>query len=188
MAATSARDWKNKVNTQGSDLELPSGNTALVRQISPEAFITSGLIPDPLSAVISEAINSKKGLPPKKMEELTKDPKQLASTFELFDRVLCYVVLEPTVSMPPACKVCGKYANTDEHRGENAHNYTEAQRDPDVLYADMVDMEDKMFVFNWALGGTRDLHKFRDQLTAGMAGLSDGQDVSPAAKRTARHK
>lgn len=188
MAATPASQWKNKIQVQGMDLPLPSGNTALVRQISPEAFITSGLIPDPLSKIITEAINSKKGLPPKKMQEMVSDPKQLSSAFELFDRVLCYVVIEPKVEMPPPCKQCGKYANADEHRGPDSHAYIEGERNPDVLYADMVDMEDKMFVFQGCLGGTKDLERFRRELTANLAGLSDGQDVQVPAKRSGGRK
>lgn len=189
LTPTPASQWKGKVKVEGVDLELPSGNVALVRQLSPQAFISSGIIPDPLNAIITKAINSKRGLPPKAMDDIAKDPKQLASAFELFDRVLVYVVVEPRVMMPPTCSICGQYANTDQHQPDHPdlgdHLYVEGPRDPNILYADQVELQDKIFIFQWCLGGAKQLEQFRDQLASSMASVSNEQDVQHPSKSTA---
>lgn len=194
---TSAREWKGKVQVEGQDLPLPSGNVALVRQLEPTAFLNSGMIPDPLTSLIRKAIHTKQGLNPKDLEKIADDPKQLSAALELFDRVLSYCVVEPHVEMPPTCDVdvngepCGQYANTDIHQkpaSSGHHAYHEGPRDPDVLYADQVVMDDKVFIFQWVLGGTHDLAKFRAELTRGVESVSDGQAVPGKAKRPARSR
>lgn len=187
---TPAAEWKNKVEVDGSPLDLPSGNTALVKQISPQAFMSQGLIPDPLTAIVKQAINSKQGLPPSAVTKIADNPEQLNAAMEMFDRVLAYVMVAPTVLMPPACQECGEYYNVDDRHKirtrEDYHPYQEAVREDNVLYADQVDMDDKMFIFNWCLGGTRDLQKFRDQQQAGVAAVPDSKVVRGAAKRTGK--
>lgn len=185
LSPTPAAQWKGKVEVEGTDLVLPSENVARVRQISPQAFITSGIIPDPLTGLIRQAIHSKQGLPPSKLEKMTEDPEQLVAAMEMFDRVLVYVVIEPTVQMPPVCSECGEYDTKMTH-GSSTHIYREGPRDPEVLYADMVDMEDKIFIFQWCLGGTRDLEQFREQLRTGVGALSDSKVVQGKTKRPAR--
>lgn len=194
MAATSARQWKK---TQKGELELtlPSGNVCLVRRLRPEAFLESGLIPDTLSDIISKAIKSKKGLPPKAMEEMTKDPTALKKGLLMMDQVLCYVVMEPDVQMPPTCgvliedKPCGEYVDTVDNRhtdptNEHHHVFMEDARDDDTLYADDVDITDKSFIFQFALGGTADLERFRQELNSGVESVSDGEAVPNKTKRT----
>jgi hypothetical protein len=180
---TSAKQWKGKIQAEGTDLELPSDNVARVRQISPQAFLASGMIPDPLRPMIQKAINSKKGLPPSAPKEMMDNPELIAAAAEMFDRTLCYVMVEPEVVMPPTCTECGEYANTAQHeRGTpDYHRYNEGPRDSEVLYADQIDLTDKQFVFNWALGGTRQLETFRDQIGAVVGPLQDEQGLPDQA-------
>lgn len=167
LTPTPATQWKGKVQVEGADVELPSGNVARVKQLSPQAFLASGLIPDPLSAIIRKAINSKQGLPPKAVEALTDDPKKLNDALELFDRVTAFVVVEPQVLMPPKCTVCKEYFNVDARHSDNNrddyHTYNEGPRNPDLLYVDQVDMQDKMYIFEWCLGSVKSLEPFRQQ-------------------------
>ena len=191
LAPTTAREWKGKKSQQGTELLLPSENVALVRQMSPQAFLSSGMIPDPLTAMITKAINSKRGLPPSAINDLSDDPKKLVEALLMVDRVVCHVVVQPTVEMPPVCVTCGEYANADQHEQPSHpeyHKYQEGDRDPDVLYADELDMEDKMFIFQWCLGGVRDLETFRQQLSSGVAASPERKDVRSKAKRTPRSR
>lgn len=190
---TSAKEWKGRIQTEGTELELPSENVALVRQISPTAFLQSGFLPDPLTSIVRQAINTKQGLKPQQVKNIADDPEQIGAALETFDRVLTYVVIEPQIFMPPACDVevkgetCGLYVNADVHKDTHKagkHQFHEGQRDPEVLYADQVDMEDKMFVFQWALGGTRDIAKFREQQQQPVADVPDKQAVRRTSKRT----
>lgn len=202
ITPTPATQWQGKVEVEGTDLPLPSGNVARVRQLGPTAFLTSGMIPDPLTSLVRQAINSKQGLPPSALNKIADDPKQLTAALEMFDRVLVFAVIMPSIEMPPACafdvnlgvgdpKPCGEYANTDRHQKvghPDYHKYREGDREPGTLYADQVKMDDKMFVFNWVLGGTRDLSKFREQLSGTVESLQDSKPVQGKAKRAPRRK
>lgn len=186
---TRASQWKSKTKAGEQEIDLPSGNTALVRQIKPEAFLESGLIPDPMASVIRSAINSKRGLPPSKMDEISQDPKKLAAALEMFDRLLVYCVIEPAVEMPPVCTVedCGELYTSGEgvhvdRKHPKYHKYQEDERDPEVLYADVVDMEDKQFLFQWSVGGTADVERFRKELSTTVGAVQPGEAVGSKAK------
>ena len=194
VTPTPASQWKTSSPVEGQDVVLPSGNVARCKRLSPQAFLTSGTLPDPLSAIVKKAIHTKQGLNPKDVEKISQDPEMLASALETFDRVLEFVMVEPRVSMPPACVVvidgeeCGLYANTEVHRDtfrSGRHAYQEGPRDPNILYADIVDMDDKMFLFQWALTGAEDLTSFRAELAAAVGSLPDGEDVPGEAQQPA---
>lgn len=185
---TKASQWKSKNKAGEFEIGLPSGNTAKLRPIAPEAFLTNGMIPEPMMAMVQQAINSKRGLPPAKLNEIANDPKKLASALELFDRCLVYCVVDPQVEMPPICiheddsGKCGHlYTGGDgvhvDRKHPSFHKYVEDQRDPEVLYADIVDLEDKQFIFQWAVGGTADVARFRKELHTTMGTVQQGRDV-----------
>lgn len=192
--ATSVGAWKGR--SAGTPIDLPSENTALVKRVKPEMFMQSGMIPDPLSGIISKAINEKKGLPPSKMDEIGEDPKMLAATMLMMDRVLVFCVVQPKVLMPPPCGVevngekCNKYftgEGGDVHTNAanpHYHAYKEGERDDDVLYTDEVDIQDKIFIFNWALGGTSDLKSFRTELQGTVDAVSEQQGLRVSAEST----
>lgn len=197
---STAAGWKGKQATEGTDLTLPSENVALVRPIRPEAFLQSGMIPDPLTGIIQKSINTKKGLPPSKVAQISEDPKLLASTMIMLDRVVAYAVLEPQTQMPPTCihkvgeEVCGAYAagegnevHTDT-KDPNYHSYQEGPREDDVLYTDQVTLDDKLFIFNWCAGGTRDVESFREELQGTMESVSGRSNVQQPAKRASRSR
>lgn len=195
LTPTPAGEWKTNNNEPtGYDLPLPSGNVARVRRITPQAFMSNRLIPNPLVNIVREAVHEKSGMNPAALQKVMKDPDAVSSALELFDRVLVYAVIMPQVQMPPPCdfevipgdpdSVCGEYANTDVHKNQE-HLYHEGPRKPDILYADQVDMDDKIFIFNWCLGGTRDLETFRQELATDVGLVPDGQDVPSEAKQPA---
>jgi hypothetical protein len=61
----------------------------------------------------------------------------------------------------------------------------EAARDPSLLYVDEVDLEDKMFILQYALGGTRSLERFRREFADGVRPLSSGEDVGNSSESIA---
>lgn len=184
---TRATDWVSREGRGDTEaVLLPSGNTALVRRTGPEAFLEQGLIPDSVTPIIDEAVRSKKGLKPRTKQDLLNDPAAIGSMVEMLDRTLCYAVVEPKVIMPPGCVTCGELNSAKEIRHKDTkhvdyHEFIETPRDADVLYADRVDLDDKMFVMNFCLGGTRDLQKFRHEYGASVAGVLAGASESSEA-------
>lgn len=200
MARNTARNWKGKGGIeQTEELELPSGNVCLVRRVGPEVFLSQGLLPDSLTAEVERAVHGKKGLPPSTLKKMATDPNQIADMMLMMDRILCFAVVDPKVKMPPSCVkklmqmtkdssheiVCGEYANHARHTDrENIafHEYEPGSRDPDILYADEVVLDDKVFIMNFVVGGTRDFDKFRQEREGIMASISTGEDVEGKAE------
>lgn len=144
------------------ELDLPSGNQCLVRRPGAQGLIKAGLLDslDSLTGLVqSELIDSKA---PKKQlaagaARLAGNMEKLGEGLSLVDRVICHVVAQPKVTMPP---------KDDDEREE------------DTLYADDVDMEDKMFIFQWVMGGTADLTSFRAESGELLESLSALQDIT----------
>lgn len=152
---TSAKAWKKKTKVE---LELPSGNVALVRAMRITDMLAEGFFPENLRGEILTQIGKAEGgqesssLDPGNIQKMFEDPEKMNDMFSVFDKVLLKCVVEPKVLPAP----------------EN-----EADRDDELLYADEVDLEDKVFIFQWAVGGDDDLTSFREEFSEGVGSLED---------------
>lgn len=151
------------------DLTCPSGQLAQVRRCGADGLIKAGIIQsmDVLTAIVeNELIPSAEGRPVADPAKLLKDPEALASVLHMTDKIVQYVVVQPELALVP-----------DDV----------TQRKPGTIYTDMVDMEDKMFIMNFALGGTRDLETFRKESKAAVGSMGHQQVSRPGAKRSPRN-
>lgn len=143
------------------DLTVPSGQTCLVRRPGLEGLIKAGVLRniDSLSAIVGEEHikKTKKGKPSQvNVDSVMKDPKALEDILHTVDKVVCHCVVKPEVFMTP-------------------NDIT--RRKQGVVYADMIDIMDKMHIFNFVVGGTRDLESFREGLDGSVGGVDALEDV-----------
>lgn len=149
------------------DLEMPSGQVALVRRPGIQQLIVEGVLHkmDSLTALVDKKY-VKKGKVAKAsdaldVQGLIGDPEALAEIMHTVDRVVCACVVKPVVHMTPS---------------------DITRRVPGVIYADSVDIQDKMFIFNWVTGGTRDLESFRRESEELVGSLAVGVPVESEAE------
>lgn len=151
-------------NTGPQDLEMPSGQIALVRRPGIQQLMVEGVLHkmDNLTALVDKKYIKKGGTgkPSDNIDVggLIGDPEAMSQILHTVDRVVCAVVVRPQVQMTP----------NDPTR-----------RIPGVIYADSVDLQDKMFIFNWSVGGSKDLESFRRESEAIVGGLAAGDAVEP---------
>lgn len=167
MPGQSRRSGGNKTKyglgkaSQRIELELPSGETCLVVRPGVQGLIGAGILDslDTLTGLVqSELIDSKDPRNAQKaVKALAENPQDLLKAMDLVDKVVCYVVKAPEVLMPPA---------------------DASERDAEALYADEVDLDDKMFIFQFVVGGTRDIEQFRKESQELLGGVPAFQDVS----------
>lgn len=164
---STAKAWKRN---KGEELELPSGNVALVRRPGPQSLLGKGILPDTLMPIVQQAIRSGKGLKPQETADMLQDEQTLIDMMDGMDKLLVEVVVEPTVAY-----------HKRQVEGGGWEEIPQDERDEDTIYTDEVDEEDKMFVFNYAVGGTRDLEQFRREQAARVGDLSNvsGNENSP---------
>lgn len=156
------------------DLEVPSGGLCEVRRVGPMDLIKAGLF-DKLdilgSLVQTEHVDRVEGRARpsgddekdqlKKIQELIRDKSKLLAAEELIDSVVVYVVTQPKILALP-------------EPGED--------RNPDSVYVDSIDWMDKMFIFQFVVGGSADLESFRQEFSKVMGSLGSGEGVPVPAK------
>jgi hypothetical protein len=130
------------------DITVPSGQLCLVRRPGMEGLMKAGVLHnvDSLSQIVNEKhLKRVQGKPTNEidMSSLMQDDKGMDEVMNVIDKVICHCVVQPVV-----------------HRTPN----DVTNRKPGVIYADMVDLVDKLFLFNYVVGGTRDLESFRSGL------------------------
>lgn len=164
MPGQSRRPAKSKYGLGRSsnrvELTLPSGEMCLVTRPGVQGLIKMGVLDslDSLTALVQkEHIDTND---PKKMQQavsaLVQRPQDLLEGMKIIDKVVCHTVVEPKVFMPPE---------------------SEEDRDPDAIYADDVDQDDKMFIFQYVVGGTSDIATFREESAKLVGSVPTIQDV-----------
>lgn len=143
------------------DLTVPSGQLCLVRRPGLQGLMKAGILHnmDTLSQVVNEKHLKRvqgKTTDEINMGSLMNDPKALDDVMHVMDKVICHCVVKPEIHMTP---------NDVTRRRQG------------IVYADMVDLVDKIFIFNFVVGGTRDLESFRGGLDQLVGSMEAGEDV-----------
>lgn len=153
--ATSAKAWKGKTSMKPHELEVPSGNVCLVQRVGMESLVKGGMIPNSLLGMVSDQLEkASKGKAMTELDEaqmmaqLQDNPEKLQEMFDMVDLITMQVVIEPKLEPVPE----------DDN-----------DRDDDLLYVDQVDLEDKLFIFDWVVGGVGDVASFRGELAERLA-------------------
>lgn len=163
---TTASEWKQN---QGTDLPLPSGNVAKVRNPGIRYFLAAGIIPNAFKTTILKSLNQaraggkvKDATP--ELADMLQDEDNFEAMLAMLDKVLVEVVIEPDVTL-------GYQVNEESGKEELIPL---SERDRETLYSDEVDFEDKIFIFNFACGGSRDIERFRQRQDAVLENLQHG--------------
>jgi hypothetical protein len=165
---TSAKAWKKA--SQGIQLELPSGNVVKARRPGVQNLLATGYLPDSLMPIINESIQKGKALPPSKIQEtIDSNSSVLLEIMDATDRIAAKCVIEPVVRYHRV-EVDGEWEDIPDE-----------DRDDEIVYTDDIDDGDKSFIFQWAMGGSADLERFRvesEEYMASVQSVTDDGDSS----------
>lgn len=150
---TSVGAWRARSVTE--DLALPSGNVCRVKRVGPDVLLKEGVLGDSLGPIVAKAIEKNRGLRPQDIEINSKTINEMLGGV---DRVCAQVVVEPRLLL---------------HLNEDGETIPDVNREPKevAIYTDEVDVEDKMFIFQFVVGGTRDWERFRQESGAALGDL-----------------
>jgi len=146
---TEISKWKK--DTGPLPLEVPSGNTCLVRQKPLTACLKAGLVPNPMLALVKRSIQTGQGF---ETEDLSDD--QILALITLIDNVVMACTVEPKVYPEP------------EQDGD---------RDDERLYVDEVSFPDKYAIYAYAISGVKEVAPFRGEQTGDVERIHDGEDI-----------
>jgi len=162
--------WGQNANAL-EDLELPSGQLCLARRLGPTKMLEMGLLDkfDILGSIMQRNHIDRVDNPAKSTTEtdaeiiamaksVMADPAKLIEMLGMIDNIVRAAVVEPKLSPEP-----------NEAEGETY--------EVGKAYVSWIDEDDKMFIFQWCMGGSKDLERFRSGLTASMASLANVEGV-----------
>lgn len=157
--------WGGGTSTGFEELEVPSGQMCLVRRPGVQGLIKAGVLMnvDSLTSLIANKFMDGGKITEETTRRLANDPEAVASMTRTIDLVVCHIVVKPQVHMTP----------------DDVTN-----RQADRVYCDTIEMTDRVFLFNFAVGGVRDLERFRRQLDGHLAALAPVEAVGDTAERT----
>lgn len=172
MPASDKPRHKYRMGGQAANVELklPSinpetgeNNVCLARRLGATGLIKLRILDslDSLTSLVQAGIGEMDGkATPDGVKALAENAEKLEDAIAMIDKIVMASVVEPRVLPVP----------------------TVDERDPDELYIDDVDLDDKMFIMNWCVGGSSDLHDFRTATAGLMGAVADGQDVPVEAQ------
>lgn len=164
------------------DVVCPSGQVCLVKKLGMEDLISLGLTNDAdfLSGIAGQKVSNARdsGHATKKptkaqladsennvKDMLKKDPKSFKKFSELVNKIIVAAVQKPQLHLPPMKTVEGEEVSDIEARAKGR------------IYADSIDFNDKMEIFNFTMSGTVDMTPFRGEPTDAVGDLEHGEVV-----------
>lgn len=164
-------------------ITLPSGQVARAMRIGLQTLVAEGLLgeTDSLSSYVGEQhirrVRNNKGKLVNKEEisasSIASDPEALKRVLLLVDRALPHIVVEPRV-----------LSHVEDLPDGGTKRIDSADRVAGAVYTDQVGLEDKMFLFQFAMGGVRDLERFREESDNAVADIHPRKNVARPTKRT----
>lgn len=137
LQVTSANQWGRAV-TEGKAIPFPSGNVARVRRYNIMYLSKIGKIPNKLQAIVQGFISDPAGAD---LSKVAGDKDGIASMMELLDITCEMCFIEPKV----------KKLKKGETLAE------------DEISVEDVDLNDKLYLFDWAQGEVDDVEAFREK-------------------------
>lgn len=170
------------------ELTLPSGQTCRARRMSIEGVIQAGLIDqlDSLTGVVdgyTRQVKGGKGIPdgtPVIDDALLKDTAALTAIIGMVDDLVPHIVVSPKVVPHWSERVVGKT--------KVRKLIPVTDREPGVVYTDMIGLDDKMHLFDWALGGLEAFSSFRRDPDSHVGNVAPRQGDRGKAKRGSRRR
>lgn len=175
------------------ELTMPSGQTCRARKVTVTSLIEAGILSqaDALTAQVDQYTRKVKGGKvadgtPVVDEAILRDSSAIKAMIAMADRTMPAVVVSPPVALHFKDVTVGKTTVTKK--------LTEAERaamlltQPHLVFTDQIGLEDKMFLFEWGVGGLKAFSSFRGESPADVGSVVSIQGRSGKAKRRPRNR
>lgn len=177
----SINDFKNK---NRHEVELPSGNVVLLKRIGPDGLLEKlGEVPNFLAGELEDIIREKRNMKPAEIKKLAEKPEDLQRVLEFMDAMVCDAVLQPHVEFP-LCQHPVNGIPCERRRSQHTdrdHSYVHPV-DDEMLFADELDLDDKVYIVQWCIAGVNELSSFRTEYQNVVASVANVEDVPEEAE------
>lgn len=181
------------------DIEVPSGALCQARRPGIPGLVKIGVLDslDQLTTIVKQEhldqaqSGGKINLSKEDLASFGADSKRLAESLAVIDKVVCAIVVQPRVVRPV---VLDKREAADPETSDKTETYERpmTQDEQDLymedpshaghVWTEDIDFEDKIFLFQWAVGGVSDLAQFRAEFGEAMGGVASLSGVPVSAE------
>lgn len=164
-------------------LTLPSGQTADCVRLGMQGMVEAGILndADTLTGMVDQQhvrkVRGAKGRPDGEAIDaasLMKDPESMKRIILLVDRAVPHIVMKPVVRLHL------------EDLPDGGTKLIPVEKRKTDVYTDQIGFEDKMFLFNWAVGGSPDVDRFLVESGNAVGSVAVEPGVSRPAKSAPR--
>lgn len=176
--------WSTSGVGKRTFLTLPSGQTCWAVVLGLQGVLETGVLgeADTLTGFVGKEyvrkVRGAKGKPDGETidaERLMRDPSALQKILKMVDGLVPHIVLEPSVK----CHYRPVEGSADPNE---TVMIPQEERRPGQVYTDMIGLEDKMFLFNFAVSAIQDAETFRKESASAVGDMADGEDVPTPAQ------
>lgn len=180
---------------EGSEetLILPSGQNCLAKKVSVTSMIEAGILnnADSLTAMVDQYTRKVKGGKvadgtPVVDSKILSDSQALKMMIEMADRAIPAIVISPPVHLHFSERTVGKTTVTKKLNDEE-RAILRAET-PGLIFTDQIDLEDKMHLFEWGVGGLKAFSSFREGPTTDVGNVVPLGGPAKPSKRRSRGK
>lgn len=175
LIPTPAAEW----GAPGFVVLLPSGRTIRVtRSKILFTMLKDNNLPNPLAQVVGKMMEefSNKKRDKVVAEDILKElgPEGVPTLMRFVDDCVISCMLEPRCERPYMAQIID---DDPEKNKTELQKQVEWEPTPGAISLEQVEMEDRAFIFQVAMGGAADLESFREQSKAALASPQYGADV-----------
>jgi hypothetical protein len=176
------------------ELTLPSGQTCRARKVTVTSLIEAGVLneADSLTAMVDQhtrRIKGGKGVPDGTVaidQSIMRDSSTIKAMIMMADRTLPAIVVSPPVALHFKDITVGKTTVT-KSLPESERNAMRLVR-PGLIFTDQIDLEDKMHLFEWGVGGLKAFSSFRADTPNDVGSVVPVSGGKGSAKRRPRNR
>lgn len=163
-------------------LTLPSGQTCWAVVLGLQGVLETGVLgeADSLTGFVGKEyvrkVRGAKGKPDGEELDATRlmgNPDALYRILKMVDGLIPHIVVDPEVKC--------HWVKSETDPNDIVMLAPEARR-PDGVYTDMIPLDDKMFLFNFAMTAVQDAETFRKESARAVGDVADGEDVPGEAQ------
>lgn len=175
------------------ELTLPSGQTCAAVRMGMQGLLEAGILTeaDSLTATVSNHMRKVKGANGKadgtELNEaaVLRDPNALRGLITMADKAIPHIVKSPKVVLHYETQ---KDGSTKTLTPLQRARIKQQSDQPLVVFTDQIGLDDKLFLFDWSVGGVAKATSFREESDSDVGSVVPEPSVSVSAKRPARRK
>lgn len=175
------------------ELTLPSGQTCAAVRMGMQGLLEAGILTeaDSLTATVSahtRKVKGAKGRPDGvELDEasMLRDPDALKGLITMADKALPHIVQSPRVVLHYKLQ---KDGSTKSLTPLERARIKQESDSPLVVFTDQIGLDDKLFLFDWSVGGVAKATPFREESDSDVGGVVAQSSVPVPTKRAARRK